>query len=184
MTHSKIRTGFISVAAVFGLTLAMALVPTSSPSHAATNYQDHSQTHPAVHLTPDKSEIIRLNRPAARVILGNEQHLSIFIDSPERIVLVPRTPGATFFTVLGENGDIIMQRHAIIGSPQKNYIRVRNSCNGGNGDCQNTRVYYCPDMCHQIAIPSADDTAPDNQDLNAAPMSSTNSSNTTYQELP
>lgn len=168
------------VLAFISLALTVIFLVTSSSALAASD----KATHASIHLTPDKSEIIRLDRPAARVILGNEQHLSIFIDAPDRIVLVPRTPGATFFTVLSEEGDVIMQRHAIIGSPQANYLRVRNSCNSSSGECQNTQVYYCPDMCHQIALPSAD--APSaSQDLEGLqPLPSTASNTSAYQELP
>lgn len=113
-----------------------------------------NQTHPPLTLSPDKSEIIRLDRSAARVILGNDSHLNIFIDAPNRIVLVPRSPGATHFTVLSENGDVIMERHAIVASPKENYIRIRRSCSMSSDDnCQETQVYFCPDLCHAIAPP-------------------------------
>ncbi len=109
-------------------------------------------THPPVRLTPDKSELIRLDSKAASIIVGNPAHLSVLAESAETLVLVPRQPGATYITVLGQNGDVIMARHVIVASPQKKYVRIRKSCAGGAEGCQTTQVYYCPDMCHEINI--------------------------------
>lgn len=110
-------------------------------------------THPAVQITPDKSEIINLDQDAFTIVVGNPAHLNVLADSARRLVLVPQAPGATYFTVLGEQGNVIMQRHVIIASPKKNYVRVRRSCTGDAEVCAPTSVYYCPDMCHEIALP-------------------------------
>ncbi|MBX2834808.1 MAG: pilus assembly protein N-terminal domain-containing protein [Micavibrio sp.] len=115
-------------------------------------YENSDISHPAIRLTPDKSEIINIDREAASIIIGNPNHLGILADSAQRLVLVPRAPGASFFTVLDKKGDIIMQRHAIIASPKKNYVRIRRTCGGSSDNCQETSVYYCPDMCHEIMI--------------------------------
>ena len=108
-------------------------------------------THPALRLTPDKSELVRLDREAASVIVGNPAHISVIIDNPKLAVVVPRQSGATYFSVLDKEGNVIMQRHVIVASPKKNYVRVRRSCSAASGDdCRPTSVYFCPDMCHEI----------------------------------
>lgn len=114
-------------------------------------------THPMLRLTPDKSQLLTLERNAASIIVGNDQHLGVLMDSPRLVVLVPRSPGATYFTVLDEKRNIIMQRHVIVDSPKAQYVRVRKSCgipdpSNGNAseNCTETNVYYCPDMCHPI----------------------------------
>jgi len=109
-------------------------------------------THPILRLTPDRSEIINLDAPISSFIVGNDEHLGIFIDSARRLILVPRIPGATFFTALGQDGRVVMQRHVIIAAPKENYVRIRRSCALGGGDCQPTQVYYCPDMCHSVSV--------------------------------
>lgn len=121
------------------------------------------ETHPPLRLTPDKSEIIRLDRPAASVVVGNEAHVSIFIDSPTRLVAVPRQPGASYFTVLDEQGHVIMRRHVLVGSPAEHYVRVRRSCTntGHTSNCVPTSVYYCPDgLCHPITTQQTPASAP------------------------
>jgi hypothetical protein len=126
-----------------------------------TDIDPETDTHPLIRLTPDKSEIIRLDRGVRSLIVGNPMHLNVLLDSTKTLVLVPREPGATHFTALDDQGQVIMQRHVIVGSPKENYIRVRRSCaNAGGGDCVETSVYYCPDMCHPVGIMSADQGQP------------------------
>ncbi len=107
-------------------------------------------THPQLNLSEDKSEMIRLSEKAASVIVGNPNHISVLLDTPDTIIIVPRLAGASHFTVIGENGKVIMQRHVIVGAPKDNYIRIRRSCNSDDRNCQQTSVYYCPNTCHQI----------------------------------
>lgn len=110
------------------------------------------ETHPALYLTPDKSEIIRLDRDAAAIIVGNPAHLSVLMDSPRLLIAVPAQPGATHFTVLDFDGGIIMQRHVIVGAPKKKYVRIRRICNVTASNCAPTSIYYCPNACHQISV--------------------------------
>ena len=117
--------------------------------------EDAMETHPPIRLTPDKSEIIRLDRKSRTIIVGNPDHLSILADSSQTLVLVPRMPGATHFTVLDGHGKVIMQRHVIVASPKERYVRVRRSCARSEDDnCQEVSVFFCPDMCHKVNIVS------------------------------
>ena len=109
-------------------------------------------THPPIRITPDKSELIRLDKEAGTVIVGNPAHLSILADSATTLILVPQVPGATHFTVLDRQSNIVMQRHVIVASPKEKYVRIRRSCAADSDNCMGTQVYYCPDMCHEIAI--------------------------------
>ncbi len=123
---------------------------------------DAEETHPPVRLTPDRSEIIRLDRESRTIIVGNPDHLSILADTSKTLILVPRMPGATHFTVLDGHGQVIMQRHAIIASPKERYIRIRRSCaNSDDEDCQETSVYFCPDMCHKVNVMAEESEAND-----------------------
>lgn len=129
------------------------ILPAAEARERGLDYNDQTHTHPAIKLTPDKSELVRLERPAASIIIGNPNHLSILADSSQTLVLVARAPGATHFTVLDKDGEVIMQRHVIVASPKEKYLRVRRSCAGSEGDnCQPTSVFYCPDMCHEIML--------------------------------
>jgi len=129
------------------------VLPAATTAEHEIAYDDTSHTHPPVKLTPDKSELIRLDRPAGSIIVGNPNHLSVLADTSKTLVLVARAPGATHFTVLDQKGAVLMQRHVIVASPKKNYLRIRRSCAGEDEEaCQRTSVFYCPDMCHEVVV--------------------------------
>ncbi len=132
----------------------------SAGSAAVTPGTDlDSETHPPLNLTPDKSELVRLDREASSVIVGNPGQVAVMLDTPRLAVIIPRSPGATYFTVLDKDSNVIMQRHVIVASPKKNYVRVRRSCAnaGQNAECQPTSVYFCPDMCHEVGAAGDDE---------------------------
>lgn len=107
-------------------------------------------THPILRLTPDKSEMVKLDQEAASVIVGNPTHVSVLLDTPDTLVVVPRAEGASHFTVIGKDGSVLMQRHVIVGATKEQYVRIRRSCGPNDRNCQPTSVYFCPDMCHEV----------------------------------
>jgi Flp pilus assembly secretin CpaC len=137
--------------------VAVDILPAKSISDEALAGVNAEDTHPPVRLTPDKSELIRLEKNAGSVIIGSPEHLSVLADTANTLVLVPRLPGATYITVLDRHGQVLMQRHVIVAAPKDKYVRVRRSCAGSDDKaCQETRIYYCPDMCHEINTVSKD----------------------------
>jgi hypothetical protein len=133
------------------------ILPAKSLSEESVIIDEGDSTHPTMHLTPDKSDLVRLEAEAASIIIGNPAHLSILAENSKTLVLVPKMPGATYFSVLDDKGDVVMQRHVIVASPKEKYVRIRKSCaSAGSGDCMPTQVYYCPDMCHEINIAGPD----------------------------
>jgi Flp pilus assembly secretin CpaC len=110
------------------------------------------ETHPTLTMMPDKSELVRLDREASSVVVGNPQNIAVMLDTPRLAVVIPRASGATYFSALDKDGNVIMQRHVIVSAPKKNYVRVRRSCGTGAdaADCRPTSVYFCPDMCHEV----------------------------------
>ncbi len=119
-------------------------------------------------ISPDKPEVIQLDREAVNILVGSEQHLRVVPDTNRTIVLIPKQPGSTYFKALDAEGKVIMQRHVIIGAPKSNYIRIRRACPTGDSDCKPYSIYYCPDMCHEVSVagqktgssPIAPDQAP------------------------
>ncbi len=129
------------------------ILPAKSTEVAGIPIEEDAITDPDIKLTPDKSELLRLDTEVSTVIVGNPAHLSILPENGKTLVLVPKAPGATFFIALDKDKNIIMQRHVIVDSPKEKYVRIRKSCVGSKQtNCQETQVYYCPDMCHEIII--------------------------------
>ncbi len=139
------------------------LMPAHSASEDNMLMIESGETHEPIRLTPDKSEIVRLDEKAGTVIIGNPAHLNIVAENADTLVLVPGEPGATHFYVLNENAQMIMARHVIVASPKQKYIRIRNTC-GDLEECRSTQVYYCPDMCHEIAPMALDQESAPPQD--------------------
>lgn len=134
-----------------GASAQQGLLPTGDAVSVDAQLATDEETHPPLRLTPDRSEILTVEEEVERVIIGNDVHLNILLDSSKRLIMVPRAPGATHFTLLGKDGKILMQRHAIIAGPKEQYVRVRHPCRG-EGECMPIRVYYCPGLCHEVGI--------------------------------
>lgn len=148
--------------------------PVTAEATIDANEGDIETTHPMIRLTPDKSELIKLDRAAISVVVGNPAHLSVLLDTPKMLVLVPRVPGATYFTALDETGKVIMQRHVIVASPKKNYVRIRRSCANAGDGCRATSVYFCPDICHEIDVPQMGSAVEGSSIPDETPAGSTN----------
>ncbi len=163
-THDQLLKVFI-----FALALILLLMPKAFAQNTASTVDvlsassisadsgividEDAQTHPPLRLTPDKSKLLRLEADAATIIVGNPSHVSVLAESTKTLVLVPQLPGATHFTALDKGGNIIMQRHVIVAAPQEKYVRIRRSCAASEDKkCQEIQVYYCPDMCHKVAM--------------------------------
>ena len=140
------------------------ILPAFSFTNPDVEADPDSPTHPPIRLTPDKSELIPLDKEIATVIVGNPNHLNVLAESSKMLVLVPRAPGASYFTALDKSGNVVMQRHVIVASPKSDYVRIRKSCAGSKDrSCEPTRVYYCPDMCHEIKVGNGESASAKNQ---------------------
>lgn len=128
------------------------IMPAKSVKTEAPAYDENLDTHPPLKISPDKSELVRLERDAGSIIIGSPAHLSVLADSAKTLVLVPQIPGATYVTILDKQGNVLMQRHVIVASPKKKYVRIRKSCGERAEGCEPTQVYYCPDMCHKVNV--------------------------------
>jgi hypothetical protein len=104
----------------------------------------------ALRLTPNKNKIIRLDQDAASIIVNNPDHASVMLDSPRLIIVMPRLPGTTSFTVLNSAGETILQKDVIVTNVQPQYVRVRRVCASGDTACTPAAYYYCPDGCYEV----------------------------------
>jgi hypothetical protein len=119
---------------------------TAAPPVAATIEKEDA----ALRLTPNKNKIIRLDQDAASVVVNNPDHASVMLDSPRLIIIMPRLPGTTSFTVLNSAGETILQKDVIVTNVQPQYVRVRRVCASGDTSCTPAAYYYCPDGCYEV----------------------------------
>lgn len=161
-------TKFVATLAVFMLFVAPAFAADVTTTPAADLVPPQAATldgqlpegeYPILRLTPDKIEVIRLDRDATNVIVGNNKHLVVVMETPRQVLLVPRIPGATHFQALDDKGNTIMERAVIVAAPKQDYVRVRRTCGKESNNCKEFSVFYCPDMCHPIALTQDDKAA-------------------------
>lgn len=102
-----------------------------------------------IYLTPKESKIMDLDQSVGSVIVANPAHASVFLDTPQKVIILPQQPGATDFTLLNQAGNEILTRTIVVTERDTPLIRVRQICSGD--DCVGDTVYYCPDICHVVA---------------------------------
>jgi len=109
-----------------------------------------------IRLTPDRTKLLRLDQDAASVIVTNPAHASVALESQRLLVIMPRAPGTTAFTVLNRDGQVILEKSIIVTAAESKYVRVRRICDGAEG-CVESAFYYCPDGCYEVTpVPAMD----------------------------
>lgn len=112
----------------------------------------------AIQLTPDRTEIVRLEQDAASVVVTNPAHAQVMMETPRLLLVMPRTPGSTSLFVLDKDGKTIFERDIIVSGTTKPYVRIRKSCNQGDNNCNTDSYFYCPDGCYEVStVPPTED---------------------------
>ena len=121
-----------------------------------------AEEEPPLRISPDKPEIVHLDKDAVNVLVGSDETLRAVPDTNRTIILIPKKPGATFFKAIDADGKVIAQRHVIIAAPagKSKYVRIRRACVNGADGCREYSVYYCPDMCHEVNVVQDEKTTP------------------------
>ena len=119
----------------------------NAPSSAHAPAQEENTD---LRLTSNKNQLIRLDQDAASIIVNNPDHVSVMLDSPRLLIVMPRLPGTTSFTVLNSGGEIVLQKNVIVTNVQPKYVRVRRVCAKGDTSCVPAAYYYCPDGCYEV----------------------------------
>ena len=108
-------------------------------------------------VSADGPALIRLEKDAASVIVGNPVHATALLDSQRMLLITPGQPGVTALTVLDEDGEVILNRKVLVNAPKSKYVRVSRVCAASElENCRQVSMYYCPNGCHEIAIPGQD----------------------------
>lgn len=151
---------YILITAV--LVLAFALPAHADGIDTANKAQGAKSESGILRLTPDKDVVVRLEQDASSVIVNNPRHASVLLDNPRLLIVMPRLPGTTSFSVLNAKGETIMQKTVIVSAAEKNYIRVRRACLPNDTSCNAAGYYYCPDGCYEVTpvTPGTNATTP------------------------
>lgn len=147
---------------------AAAVTPSDAEMKSATELDSLSadaKEETPLRISPDKPEVIQLDRDAVNVLVGSDETLRAVPDTNRSIILIPKKPGATFFKAIDADGKIIMQRHVIVGSAERvnKYVRIRRACAQDDKGCQEFSMYYCPDVCHEVNVVQGDKASQSNE---------------------
>lgn len=158
-------------------------IPAEPASAEAPISKDATEL-PPLRISPDKPEVVQLDRDAVNILVGSDETLRAVPDTNHSIVLIPKKPGATYFKAIDAEGKIIMQRHVIVGAPEKGnkYLRIRRACANDDTNCKQYSVYYCPDMCHEVNVVQGEATTQQSQTPDVAPSVSEPESTSEYVE--
>lgn len=108
-------------------------------------------------VSADGPALIKLEKDAASVIVGNPVHATAILDGQRVLLITPGQPGSTALTVLDEDGAVILNRKVLVNAPKTKYVRVNRVCTASALEtCRQVSMYYCPKGCHEIAIPGQD----------------------------
>ena len=128
------------------------LVPRTRVDENAETPPIQGAQYPPLRMTSDKPEVVHLNKPATNIIVPNKDHAIIRPDTRRTLIIQPRQPGATFFRALDKKGDLIMQRHILVGTPKQDYVHIRRSCDADDEGCERESTYYCPGRCYTVNV--------------------------------
>ena len=123
----------------------------SMPTGADTPNAALEQSLDIIRLGPSQARIIDLPRPAAAVIVAAPDALSALLDSPTRMILIPRQISATSLTVLDEAGLPILESAVIISGRNNATTRVTRGCTA-SGNCLPSTVEYCAGDCVTLPL--------------------------------
>jgi hypothetical protein len=99
-----------------GLVLATVLAAASIPPALAANRD--------VEVLIDQATMLRLERPAAEIVVGNPSIADVAVQSGKVLVLTGKSFGETNLIVLDAQGKVIISRRVIVQEPRDGYVTV------------------------------------------------------------
>ncbi|MBV6633382.1 MAG: pilus assembly protein N-terminal domain-containing protein [Alphaproteobacteria bacterium] len=113
-------------------------------------------------LGPAQARIVELPRPAGAVIVAAPDTVSAVLDSPQRLLLIPRQLSATSLTVLDDLDRPMLEAQVIISGRNNRSLRVTRGCPTGSR-CPESTVEFCAGDCITLPLLA---TAPANPSIN------------------
>jgi hypothetical protein len=77
----------------------------------------------------DQATMLRLERPAAEVVVGNPSIADVSIQNSKVLVLTGKSFGETNLIVLDPQGQVIVNRRVVVAQPRSGYVTVYHGTN-------------------------------------------------------
>jgi hypothetical protein len=108
-------------------------------------------------VTLDKAKILRLDRPAAVIILAKPEIADVVLESPRFLFLIGRQPGETSFTILDSaRNEILAGVLAVVPEDERHISVIRHCSAKGGGNCAPEETLSCvAGRCTTVETPGA-----------------------------
>lgn len=108
-----------------------------------------------VTVTLDKAKILRLDRPAAIVMLAKPEIADVVLENPRFLFLIGRAAGETSLTILdASKNEILSATLAVVPENEKQISILRHCRSQGGGNCQPEETMSCSGgRCVSIPTP-------------------------------
>jgi len=83
----------------------------------------------------DQATMLRLERPAAEVVVGNPSIADVAIQDSKSLVLTGKSFGETNLIVLDAQGKVLINRRVMVAEPQSGYVTVYHGTNRATLHC-------------------------------------------------
>jgi len=106
---------------VCGLSLAAALaIASTQPVSAGGRYA----TDRDIEVLIDQALMVRLERPAAEIVIGNPSIADISVQSSDTLVLTGKSFGETNLIVTDTKGQVLVNRRVVVQEPNGGFVTV------------------------------------------------------------
>ena len=99
-----------------GLGLAAALVCASMPPGLAAGRD--------IEVLIDQAMMLRLERPAAEIVVGNPSIADVSVQSGDTLVLTGKSFGETNLIVMDTHGELLVNRRVVVQEPDGGFVTV------------------------------------------------------------
>lgn len=72
----------------------------------------------------DQATMLRLEHPAAEIVVGNPSIADVSVQSGDTLVLTGKSFGETNLIVIGKKGDVLINRRVVVQEPKEGYVTV------------------------------------------------------------
>jgi hypothetical protein len=99
-----------------GLVLAALMAIGAVPPASAANE--------TISVTIDEATLLRLDRPAAEIVVGNPSIADVAVQSGKLLVITGKSFGETNLIVMDGDSKVIASRHLVVDEPRTGYVTV------------------------------------------------------------
>lgn len=108
----------------------------------------------------DKAKTLRLDRPAAVIMLAKPEIADVVLETPKFLFLIGRTAGETSLTILDANHNEILTATLAVVPEDERHISIQRHCRSqGGGNCLPEETLNCAGgRCAAVPTPGLEKT--------------------------